>query len=150
MGNLTFAVSLVERRSRLRGRPGVASDPIKGRVTADGHLITVGFSTTPSLSPRGTRGLASLAADQLDRQGLTVRLVDADGLILVELGHRVRAPGWQRFLTRSRLIRVRSVRRYLRTLRGPRLFRVALPVDRTLRNRSAPTTQDTPDAESTR
>ena len=65
-------------------------------------------------------------AQSLDDQGLTVHLTGPSGPLL-HVGHGVRAPWWQVPATGSRLIRVASVPLALRSLRGPRLFQVALP-----------------------
>lgn len=100
--------------------------PVTGRVRADGSEITVEFSRTPSLAGSGTRPLVRPLARSLDEHGLTVRLTGPTGTLL-RIGHGVRAPWWQVPATSSRHIQVASVPLALRALRGPRLFRAALP-----------------------
>lgn len=97
-----------------------------GRVQADGSDVTVELSSTPSLAGSGTRPLVRPLAQSLDDNGLTVHLVGPSGPLL-HVGHGVRAPWWQVPATGSRFIRVVSVPRVVRSLRGPRLFQVALP-----------------------
>ena len=97
-----------------------------GRVRADGTDVTVELSQTPSLAGKGTRPVVRPVAQALDDQGLTVHLTGPSGPLL-HVGHGVRAPWWQVPATGSRLIRVASVPLALRSLRGPRLFEVALP-----------------------
>jgi len=100
--------------------------PTTGRVRADGSDVVVAFSQTPSLAGKGTRPVVRPVAQSLDDQGLTVHLTGPSGPLL-HVGHGVRAPWWQVPATGSRLIRVASVPLALRSLRGPRLFEVALP-----------------------
>ena len=100
--------------------------PTTGRVRADGSDVTVEFSQTPSLAGKGTRPVVRPVAQQLDDQGLTVHLTGPSGPLL-HVGHGVRAPWWQVPATGTRLIRVASVPLAVRSLRGPRLFQVALP-----------------------
>lgn len=105
---------------------GAHPTPTTGRVRADGSDVTVDFSRTPSLAGKGTRPVVRPFARTLDEHGLTVHLVGPSGPLL-HVGHGVRAPWWQVPATGSRLIRVASVRLAARSLRGPRLFAVALP-----------------------
>lgn len=105
---------------------GWRSSPVTGRVRADGSEVTVEFSQTPSLAGSGTRPLVRPLAHGLDDHGLTVHLTGPDGPLL-RVGYGVRAPWWQVPATRSRRIEVASLPLALRSLRGPRLFRVALP-----------------------
>jgi hypothetical protein len=100
--------------------------PTTGRVRADGADVTVEFSRTPSLAGSGTRPLVRPLARSLDDNGLTVHLVGPSGPLL-HVGHGVRAPWWQVPATGSRFIEVASVPLVVRSLRGPRLFQVALP-----------------------
>ena len=100
--------------------------PTTGRVRADGSDVTVEFSQTPSLAGKGTRPVVRPVAQRLDDQGLTVHLTGPSGPLL-HVGHGVRAPWWQVPATGTRLIRVASVPLAVRSLRGPRLFQVALP-----------------------
>ena len=100
--------------------------PTTGRVLADGLDVDVRFSRTPSLAGRGTRPVVRPLAQTLDDNGVTVHLTGPSGPLL-HVGHGVQAPWWQVPATGSRLIRVASVPLALRSLRGPRLFRVALP-----------------------
>ena len=100
--------------------------PTTGRVRADGTEVTVEFSRTPSLAGAGTRPLVRPLAQALDDQGLTVRLQGPSGPLL-DVGHGVRAPWLAGAATGSRFIRVASVPLAVRSLRGPRLFQVALP-----------------------
>jgi hypothetical protein len=100
--------------------------PTTGRVRADGPDVTVEFSRTPSLAGGGTRPLVRPLARSLDDNGLTVHLTGPEGPLL-DVGHGVRAPWWQVPATGSRFVRVASVPLALRSLRGPRLFEVALP-----------------------
>ncbi|MGI3785955.1 MAG: hypothetical protein ACRYG2_34860 [Janthinobacterium lividum] len=100
--------------------------PTTGRVRADGSDVTVEFSRTPSLAGGGTRPLVRPLAQTLDDHGLTVHLTGPSGPLL-HVGHGVRAPWWQVPATGSRFVRVASVALAVRSLRGPQLFRVALP-----------------------
>lgn len=104
----------------------VGPTPTTGRVRADGSDVTVEFSRTPSLAGSGTRPLVRPLAQSLDDNGLTVHLTGPSGPLL-DVGHGVRAPWWQVPATGSRFIRVVSVPLAVRSLRGPRLFKVALP-----------------------
>ena len=97
-----------------------------GRVRADGSDVTVELSQTPSLLGSGTRPAVRPAARTLDEQGVTVHLVGPSGPVL-HVGRGVRAPWWQVPATGSRFVRLASVPLVLRSLRGPRLFEVALP-----------------------
>jgi len=100
--------------------------PTTGRVRGVGSDVTVELSRTPSLAGTGTRPLVRPLARTLDDNDLTVHLTGPDGPLL-RLGHGVRAPWWQVPATGSRFIEVVSVPRALRSLRGPKLFQVALP-----------------------
>ena len=120
VADLTFEVVTDEKR---RGLPPT---PTSGRVQADGANVTVDFSRTPSLAGKGTRPLVRPLAQTLDEHGLTVHVVGPSGPLL-HVGHGVRAPWWQVPATGSRFIRVASVPLAVRSLRGPRLFEVALP-----------------------
>jgi hypothetical protein len=106
--------------------PGPHPAPPTGTVRADGSDVTVAFSQTPSLAGKGTRPLVRPLAQTLDDNGLTVHLTGPEGTLL-DVGHGVRAPWWQVPATGSRFIRVVSLPLALRSLRGPRLFQVALP-----------------------
>lgn len=110
--------------------PGSARDPhptpVTGRVRADGSEVVVEFSDTPSLAGSGTRPLVRPLAQALDERGLTVRLTGPSGTLL-RLGRGVRAPWWQVPATSSRRIEIASVPLALRALRGPQLFKAALP-----------------------
>ena len=116
--DLTFRVDVPSRSA--------APTRCTGRVQADGHEITVSFSTTPSLGGSSTRPLVRPLAQQLERLGLVVRLVGPDGPLL-RLGAGVRAPRWQLLATRSSRIELLSVRAVARSIGGPRLFEAALP-----------------------
>ncbi|MGI3784541.1 MAG: hypothetical protein ACRYG2_27590 [Janthinobacterium lividum] len=120
VADLTFEVTL----------DGSRRDPhptsTTGRVRADGPDVTVELSSTPSLAGKGTRPLVRPLAQSLDDNGLTVHLTGPSGPLL-HVGHGVRAPWWQVPATGSRFIRVASVPLAVRSLRGPRLFEVALP-----------------------
>ena len=116
VADLAFEVQLDE----------VGPTPTTGRVLADGTDVTVELSRTPSLAGSGTRPLVRPLARSLDENGLTVHLVGPAGPLL-HVGHGVRAPWWQVPATGSRFIRVASVPLAVRSLRGPRLFEVALP-----------------------
>jgi hypothetical protein len=120
VADLTFEVTSDD------GGPGAHPTPTTGRVRADGSDVTVEFSQTPSLAGTGTRPLVRPLARTLDDNGLTVHLVGPSGPLL-HVGHGVRAPWWQVPATGSRFIRVASVPLVVRSLRGPRLFQVALP-----------------------
>jgi hypothetical protein len=100
--------------------------PTTGRVRADGSDVTVEFSQTPSLAGKGTRPVVRPLARSLDDNGLTVHLVGPSGPLL-HVGHGVRAPWWQVPATGSRFVRVASIPLAVRSLRGPQLFKVALP-----------------------
>ncbi|MBB3325077.1 hypothetical protein [Microlunatus antarcticus] len=115
MADLTFEVLLDE----------VGPVPTTGTVRADGSDVTVDFSRTPSLAGSGTRPLVRPFAQALEDNGLTVHLTGPSGPLL-HAGHGVRAPWWQVPATGSRFIRV-DVPLAVRSLRGPRLFEVALP-----------------------
>ena len=120
VADLTFEVSTDDT--------GTSPRPTRttGRVWAAGSDVTVEFSQTPSLAGSGTRPLVRPVAQALDDNGLTVHLTGPAGPLL-HVGHGVRAPWWQVPATGSRFIRVASVPLVLRSLRGPRLFQVALP-----------------------
>lgn len=100
--------------------------PTTGRVRANGSDVTVELSRTPSLAGGGTRPLVRPFAKTLEGQGLTVHVTGPSGPLL-HVGHGVRAPWWQVPATGSRFVRVASVPLAVRSLRGPRLFQVALP-----------------------
>jgi hypothetical protein len=133
--DLTFTASIVgqsrERaggQSRGRRTAGPAAiGGVSGRVRADGSVVSMQFSRLPSLATPTAGSWGRAVADQLDREGVTVQVLGPDRTVVVELGHGVRAPRWQRLLTRSRLIRIRSLRSCFRSLRGPRLLEMALP-----------------------
>ena len=116
VADLTFEVQLDE----------VGPAPTTGRVSADGSDVTVEFSRTPSLAGSGTRPLVRPFAQQLDDNGVTIHLTGPSGPLL-HVGHGVRAPWWQVPATGSRFVRVVSVPLAVRSLRGPKLFQVALP-----------------------
>lgn len=120
VADLRFQVQTVE------GGRGSSDAAVTGRVDADGSVVTVDFSRTPSLLGAGGRRRARALASALDTYGVTVRLRGPTGL-LVSLGHGVTAPRWQRLATGSGQIRLGSRRILLRSLRGPRLFAAALP-----------------------
>jgi hypothetical protein len=120
VADLTFSVT---PNDAVRGpRP----TPTTGRVRAEGSDVTVAFSRTPSLAGQGTRPLVRPFAQTLNARGLTVHVIGPSGPLL-HVGHGVRAPWWQVPATGSRFIEVASVPLALRSLRGPRLFEVALP-----------------------
>jgi hypothetical protein len=100
--------------------------PTTGRVRADGSDVTVELSQTPSLAGKGTRPVVRPLAQSLDDNGLTVHLIGPSGPLL-HVGHGVRAPWWQVPATGSRFVRVASIPLAVRSLRGPQLFKVALP-----------------------
>ena len=120
VADLTFEVSPDDSHR------GAHPAPTTGRVRADGTDVSVEFSRTPSLAGAGTRPLVRPLAQALDDQGLTVHLTGPSGPLL-DVGHGVHAPWWQVPATGSRFIRVASVPLAVRSLRGPRLFQVALP-----------------------
>jgi hypothetical protein len=101
------------------------SRPITGRVRANGSRISVTFSRSPSL--RGpSRSSSRRWVDLLDRSGLTVQVEGPYGPV-VTAGHGVRSSWWQALTTGSHGIRLGSRRAVLGTLRGPRLFDIAVP-----------------------
>ncbi len=100
--------------------------PTTGRVRGNGSDVTVELSRNPSLAGSGTRPLVRPLAQALDDNGVTVHVAGPSGPLL-HVGHGVRAPWWQVPATGSRYVRVASVPLVLRSLRGPRLFEVALP-----------------------
>ena len=104
---------------------GPRPTPVTGRVRADGSEVVVELSETPSLAGAGTRPLVRPLAQALDDHGLTVRLTGPSGTLL-RMGRGVRAPWWQVPATNSRRIEV-AVPLAVRSLRGPQLFRAALP-----------------------
>lgn len=108
--------------------PNPANRPSRcnGRVEADGSVVSVVFDPMPSLVVPSARSLARPLAHQLDRVGLTVQIVGPDGP-LVRVGAGVEAPRWQRIATRGAPIQLVSIRALLRSLTGPRIFKVALP-----------------------
>ena len=117
--DLTFTVDV----------PGDAAHPTRctGRVEADGGRdVTVSFSPMPSLGGTSTRPLVRPLAERLDDLGLTLHVHGPDGP-LVRLGAGVDAPWWQWPATRSSRIELVSARAVARSLRGPRVFEVALP-----------------------
>ena len=133
--DLTFLVDVPEAARRrgwrspisrvLGGRP---THPTRcaGQVRADGHHITVEIEPLPSLGGGSTRPLVRPLANHLDRNGLTVHVVGPHGP-LVRLGTDARAPWWQLPVTRSSRIELVSLRALVRSLRGPRIFEMALP-----------------------
>lgn len=120
VADLTFTVTTDDADA------GPHPSPTTGRVRADGTDVEVELSRTPSLAGKGTRPLVRPLAQKLDEEGLTVHLVGPSGPLL-HVGHGVRAPWWQVPATGSRFIEVVSVPLALRSLRGPKLFQVALP-----------------------
>ena len=88
--------------------------------------MTVDLTPMPSLGGSSTRPLVRPLAQQLDDLGLTVQVAGPDGP-LVRLGAGVRAPWWQRLVTRSSRIHLISVRALARSVGGPRIFEAALP-----------------------
>lgn len=117
--DLTFSVDV----------PGHSARPTRctGRVEADGGQdVTVTFSPMPSLGGASTRPLVRPLADRLDGLGLTLLVQGPDGP-LVRLGAGVAGPWWQWPATRSSRIELLSRRALARSLRGPRVFEVALP-----------------------
>lgn len=119
VGEVSFQTHQVARKRE----PGLR--PISGRVQADGSRISVTFSRSPSL--RGpARSSSRRCADALGRAGLTVHVIGPYGPVITA-GHDVRSPWWQALATGSRRIRLGSRRAVLDTLRGPRLFDVAVP-----------------------
>lgn len=120
VADLTFSVSLDDAGA------GPDPTPTTGRVRADGSDVVVELSRSPSLAGSGTRPLVRPLAQALDDNGLTVHLTGPSGPLL-HVGHGVRAPWWQVPATGSRFIKVASVPLVVRSLRGPRLFQVALP-----------------------
>ncbi|HEY0240384.1 MAG TPA: hypothetical protein VGC37_17255 [Friedmanniella sp.] len=120
VADLTFSVSLAGAGA------GPDPTPTTGRVRADGSDVVVELSRSPSLAGSGTRPLVRPLAQALDDNGLTVHLTGPSGPLL-HVGHGVRAPWWQVPATGSRFIKVASVPLVVRSLRGPRLFQVALP-----------------------
>lgn len=97
-----------------------------GRVHADGQDVTVEFDQMPSLGGSAARPLVRPLANQLDRLGLTVRVVGPDGP-LIRIGAGARAPWWQRVATHGSRIELVSLRALVRSRGGPRVFEVALP-----------------------
>ncbi len=113
--------------------PGRSGPPTRcaGRVVADGSDVTVSVSPTPSLGGSWTRPLVRPLAERLDELGLTLEVRGPDGP-LVRLGSGVRAPRWQRVVTRSSRIHLVSARAIARSVRGPKVFAAALPPSTTL------------------
>lgn len=98
--------------------------PVHGSIRADGAVVDVELSRTPSLA-RGARETARPLADLLYRNGLTVRLSGPSGL-LAEAGV-VDAPRWHRVFTGTPRIRLGSARVLVGSVRGPQLFDAVLP-----------------------
>ncbi len=114
-----------------RVRPATAADgaltrraEVDGSVRADGSVISVRFSRTPSFTG-GSRTLARPWADLLHRNGVVMQLSGPAGLV-AEVG-AVDAPWWQRLLTGSRHVRLGSARALVGSVGGPRLFDAVLP-----------------------
>ena len=116
--DLTFQVDVP-------GRSAV-SDRCVGQVQADGQIITVHFDPMPSLGGSSTRPLVRPLANQLHDLGLTVVVAGPDGP-LIRIGAEARAPRWQQVLTRGLHVELVSPRAVVRSLRGPQVFKVALP-----------------------
>ena len=133
--DLTFLVDVphpVRRRGRRslssRVLGGRSSHPTRctGRVQADGHDITIALDPLPSLGGGSSRPLVRPLANHLDRHGLTVHVVGPHGP-LIRLGAGARAPWWQLPATHGSRIELLSLRALARSLRGPRIFEMALP-----------------------
>ncbi|GAA1433123.1 hypothetical protein GCM10009616_24330 [Microlunatus lacustris] len=117
--DLSFTVDVPSRSAR--------PTRCTGRVEADGGRdVTVSFSPVPSLGGSSTRPLVRPLAERLDDLGLTLHVHGPQGP-LVRLGAGVDAPWWQWPATRSSRIELLDARALARSLRGPRVFEVALP-----------------------
>lgn len=97
-----------------------------GRVQADGQVITVEFDPMPSLGGSSTRPLVRPLANRLHDLGLTVVVAGPDGP-LIRIGAEAQAPRWQQIVTRGLHVELISPRAVVRSLRGPTVFKVALP-----------------------
>ena len=133
--DLTFLVDVpapARRRSwrslspRALGARSTHPTRCTGRVRADGHEITVELEPLPSLGGGSSRPLVRPLANHLDRNGLTVHIVGPHGP-LIRLGASARAPWWQLPATHGSRIELVSLRALARSLRGPRIFEMALP-----------------------
>jgi hypothetical protein len=96
---------------------GLAGRNISGSVRSDGSHIEVLIDTVPSVSVRRTTPLLRRVAAGLARQGLTVSVHGPDGT-LITLG-AVRSRVRDRLVTRSRHVRVQSLRQVLRLASRP-------------------------------
>jgi hypothetical protein len=94
-------------------RSSDGSAGVSGSVSADGSTIDVTLSG-PLVVRRPSRNVVRLAARSLAERGLQVVLHGPEGVV-VSLGD-VRAPWWQRLMTRSRHIRVGSFRQVRRLI----------------------------------
>lgn len=98
---------------------------VTGSVTANGNTIDVIVSDVAAVGT-GSRSLARQLAISLARRGLRLTLHGPEGTVLT-LGD-VRAPWWQRLLTRSAYIRLgsfRDVRRLVVSSLAPRRDRTS-------------------------
>ncbi|WP_134767787.1 FHA domain-containing protein [Nocardioides sp. 1609] len=87
-------------------RPG--QTPVHGRLTGSANRLTLDVDEPGAFAGAGDAGVVRAAGAALAARGLTVRVVSGD-LHLITLG-AVRVPWWQRRVTRSRHIRLGSVR----------------------------------------
>lgn len=104
-----------------------ADQPVVGHVRADGSVVSVEFSATPSLLGLRRGQLSSDVAELLHREGVTLQVSGPSGLV-VSVGRDAEGPWWQRVLTGSRHARLGSARAVAGSLRGPRVLEVALPL----------------------
>lgn len=93
------------------------STRVSGSITANGSTIDVGLSGPLGVA-NPPRRLVRLAARSLAMRGLRIVVHGPDGVV-VALGD-VRAPWWQRLLTRSPHIRIGSFRQARRLATGGR------------------------------
>ncbi|WP_137294409.1 FHA domain-containing protein [Nocardioides dongxiaopingii] len=87
-------------------RPG--QPPVRGHLTGSANRLTLDVDEPGAFAGSGDAGVVRAAGAALAARGLTVRVVSGD-LHLITLG-AVRVPWWQRRVTRSRHIRLGSVR----------------------------------------
>lgn len=103
-----------------------SDEPVLGHVRADGSVVSVEFSATPSLLGLRRGQLSGDVAELLHREGVTLRVSGPSGLV-VSVGREAKGPLWQRVVTGSRYARLGSARAVAGSIRGPRVLEVALP-----------------------
>lgn len=83
--------------------------PVTGGLTGSGSTLTLAVSDPATFAGSGDAEALRRVADELADLGLRVHVTDSGGRGLLSLGD-VRAPWWQRPVTRNRHMRVAGVR----------------------------------------